>query len=177
MSGSYQLVASKRVTQELGVVSYGLELLSDKFSLTAYDKGMTALTTIQCFGHDLEAVSRRGFAKDPSSDLTGHRSHTFASGRWGEIQLLHENAPSNLRAHHNLRRENGVSGLWDELRTLGVDISEAAAEYKASGKIQSHKPIDAICAVAYLGAGFWPIGTAIAGPTALGCVVMAWESP
>jgi hypothetical protein len=32
--------------------------------------------------------------------------------------------------------------------------------------------VDALCYAAGIGASIWPIGTAIAGPTALGCLVM-----
>jgi hypothetical protein len=32
-------------------------------------------------------------------------------------------------------------------------------------------PMDAICYVAGIGASIWPIGTLIAGPTAIGCIV------
>lgn len=36
-------------------------------------------------------------------------------------------------------------------------------------------PIDAICYAAAIGTGFWPVGTLIAGPTALGCVIYYWQ--
>ncbi len=39
------------------------------------------------------------------------------------------------------------------------------------GKINGGDVMDAICYAAGIGTGFWPIGTLIFGPTALGCVV------
>jgi hypothetical protein len=36
-------------------------------------------------------------------------------------------------------------------------------------------PIDGICFIAGACVGIWPIGTAICGPTAVGCVIHYWQ--
>jgi hypothetical protein len=43
-------------------------------------------------------------------------------------------------------------------------------------QIKGGKPIDGICFIAGVCTGFWPIGTALCGPTAVGCAVYYWQS-
>ena len=43
-------------------------------------------------------------------------------------------------------------------------------------QINGGKPIDGICFVAGICTSIWPIGTAICGPTALGCAIYYWQS-
>lgn len=37
------------------------------------------------------------------------------------------------------------------------------------------EPMDAICLVAGICTGFWPLGTLICGPTTIGCVIYYWQ--
>lgn len=68
--------------------------------------------------------------------------------------------------HKNLARKRTLA-VTAALLTLGATVvpDQAAAE-----------PIDAICFVAGATVGIWPIGTLIAGPTAVGCLIHYWNS-
>ena len=53
---------------------------------------------------------------------------------------------------------------------MANDANQLMGQFQVSSL--SSSAADAICYAAGIGAGFWPIGTLIAGPTALGCLVM-----
>ena len=71
--------------------------------------------------------------------------------------------------------ENGRQVTADTVSSRGVQMAQQANQLMQISNWQDDVPtdwFDGLCYAAGIAAGFWPIGTAIAGPTAVGCLVM-----
>ena len=71
--------------------------------------------------------------------------------------------------------ENGRRTSRDSISQRGVRMAQQANELISLSDWQDDVPtdwLDGLCYAAGIASGFWPIGTAIAGPTAIGCLVM-----
>jgi hypothetical protein len=71
--------------------------------------------------------------------------------------------------------ENGRSLTADNISQRGLamaaDANQLMTQFDITDVIGTDA-VDAICFAAGIATGFWPIGTLIAGPTAVGCLVM-----
>lgn len=176
MAGTYSFDASEQVRVNLGFYSYKFGITDSMWSFDALDKNGSAVTNARLYGDKLDTgISMDKLAANPALVMNGRKSHSEASGRWGNVRILHELAPVGTQAVNNFIK-NGIPDMLTEFRAIGQDVAQAAAS-QSSGQVRAHKPIDAFCLIAGAGVGFWPIGTALAGPTFVGCVVYYWKSP
>jgi hypothetical protein len=90
--------------------------------------------------------------------------------RGASLVLRCNNEQDTCQVLENGRRTNRAS-----ISPRGVRMAQQANEIMQLSDWQDDVPtdwLDGLCYAAGIASGFWPIGTAVAGPTAIGCIVM-----
>jgi hypothetical protein len=163
-----ELRAVSDVAQKFGVHGYQFDLDSNQLRFAATDSSGNTLTTVTLHGSNLDDDSDvKALLNDPTGKMHGKITHVEASGRWGKLQVPHG---SGLDGADFPR---GGPAMLAELQAFGEDIGAqvSAAHQQTDTGGEAHAMIDGICFIAGIGAGVWPIGTLIFGPTAVGCAV------
>jgi len=167
-----QINASSDVSSSFGVTDYRISVQTDLLLLEALDGGGSALTTVELHGKDLDKPGDlKALLRDPfAAARHGNIQHSIAKGRWGSVQVDPGQAPAPSLS-------GGPAPMHEELKAYGLDLAEQIHGNKAKATDQARMPdaanrvMDTACFIAGAGVGFWPIGTLIFGPTAVGCVV------
>lgn len=178
--------ASKSITEQYGVASYQLSESEDEESFT-----IAALTD------DGQTVFTASWTGTPDS---GDISVTLLSGssRLDTICSTVDGSPDCIAFENS--RPRAVQDLSDVSRGLAAELNaylgdivgQVASQCSAEGAManvgkrfrlpfagltgkgpnnQQQRVMNGICYIAGICTGFWPIGTLICGPTAVGCTV------
>jgi hypothetical protein len=163
--------ASPSTTERFGVSSLELELHQSKLVFRALDDKGTAVTEAHFEGLELTTLDPqpdevKNTVLNPAGHAPGKQQKTSIKGRFGTINV----------DENGLHGAGGVdsSKIIDELSAYGADLHASAHSSNGDG-IQAEATVsqvmNGICYVAGIGTAFWPIGTLIFGPTALGCAI------
>jgi hypothetical protein len=162
---SWTAKASKDVQERYGIAAYRMEYEESEMRFHAIDNdGVEAASAV--FEGDFPvwdptSAHMKSIVSDPMAEGRREGVVVTARGQAGTVKL--SDTSVKLSAEH-------AQPIIDEFNAYGQDLLRAA--YPAGTQAaKTPKGLDGICYIAGIGAGVWPIGTLIFGPTAIGCAV------